>query len=126
MRKLTAEECLETIAKGEFAPEVTKAAEAVAVVLTQSWCPQWGWMKSYIAGLAPEAGEVFWVEYDLEGYFEAFMRFKERAFGNDQVPYVRYYRGGELAAESNYIDKGGFLRLLTGKAREGSASVERE
>jgi len=40
------------------------------------------------------------------------MTFKENAFGNDQVPYVRYYRDGKLAHESNYIDKGGFLRFL--------------
>jgi hypothetical protein len=116
MRKLTKDDCLGLLEDGEFAASVVEAAAEVAVVLTQSWCPQWAWMRSYLAELPPDAGrEVFWIEYDLEDFFEPFMNFKESAFGNDQVPYIRYYRGGELAAQSNYIDKGGFLRFLSGK-----------
>ncbi len=115
MRKLAAEECLALLEEGEFAPGLTGAADSVAIILTQSWCPQWAWMRSYIAELPPGGIEVFWVEYDLEPFFEPFMEFKESSFRNDQVPYVRYYRAGKLAAESNYIDKGGFLRLLLGK-----------
>jgi hypothetical protein len=114
MEKLSREDCLATLSEGEFRAGVIGAAESVAVVLTQSWCPQWAWMRSYLSSLPPEEGRVFWVEYDLEDFYEPFMRFKESSFGNDQVPYVRYYRGGRLAAESNYIDKGGFLRFLRG------------
>ena len=122
MRKLAKEDCLDLIERGEFAPSLLGAADAVAVVLTQSWCPQWAWMRSYIAALPPEAGvEIFWVEYDLEEFFGSLMSFKERTFGNDQVPYVRYYRGGKLVAESNYIDQGGFLRLLSGKKQSSEA-----
>jgi hypothetical protein len=116
MKKLGKEDCLSLIKNGEFEAGIVGAAEAVAVVLTQSWCPQWGWMRAYLGSLPPdEAMEVFWVEYDREDFFEPLMAFKEGVFGNDQVPYVRYYRGGKLAAESNYIDKGGFLRRLQEK-----------
>jgi hypothetical protein len=116
MRKLSGEDCLDAIREGEFGPGVTGAADAVAVVLTQSWCPQWSWMRSYLDSMPADAGsEVFWVEYDLEDFFEPFMEFKESSLGNDQVPYVRYYRGGKLAAESNYIDSGGFRRRLRGR-----------
>jgi hypothetical protein len=116
MRKLSKEECLAAIGEGEFGAGVIGAARSVAVVLTQSWCPQWTWMRSYLAALPPETEKgIFWVEYDLEDFFDPLMRFKERVFGNDQVPYVRYYRDGKLAAESNFIDKGGFLRRLEGK-----------
>ena len=46
------------------------------------------------SSLPPDEGrEVFWVEYDLENFFEPFMKFKETVFGNDQVPYVRYIAG---------------------------------
>jgi hypothetical protein len=122
MRKLAKDECLGLLRGGEFPGSVLGAAEAVAVVLTQSWCPQWAWMRSYLAEFPPDAGrEVFWVEYDLEDFFEPFLDFKESTFGNDQVPYVRYYRGGKLAAESNYIDEGGFLRLLSGRNRPTEA-----
>jgi hypothetical protein len=116
MKKLTKEDCLDLIENGEFPQSLIGSAGAVAVVLTQSWCPQWAWMRSYLAELPPEDGrEIFWIEYDLEDFFEDLMDFKESSFGNDQVPYVRYYRGGIRVAESNYIDKGGFLRLLAGK-----------
>jgi hypothetical protein len=113
MKRLSKEDCLALMKDGDFGAGIVGAADSVAVVLTQSWCPQWGWMRSYLADLPPDAGRaVFWVEYDLEDFFEPFMKFKESVFGNDQVPYVRYYRDGKPVAESNYIDRGGFLRFL--------------
>lgn len=114
MTHLTREQCLSAVAAGEFSSDVVAAASAVAVVLTQSWCPQWAWMRSYLLSL-PETPDlaVFWVEYDREDFFERFMDFKEKILGNDQVPYVRYYRGGALVRETNFIDKGGFLRILS-------------
>jgi hypothetical protein len=115
VRKLSRKECLALIESGEFGPELIGAADEVAIVLTQSWCPQWAWMRSYLEKLSWGAErEAFWVEYDLEDFFEPLMRFKEATFGNDQVPYVRYYKGGRLVAESNFIDQGGFLRRLSG------------
>jgi len=113
MRKLEEADCLACMAKGEFPGEVTGAAPSVAVVLTQSWCAQWTRMRSYLESM-PEGGgaEVFWIEYDREGFYERFMTFKESAFGNREIPYVRYYRGGALVAESNFVDEGRFLSLL--------------
>ncbi len=114
MTKLTREQCLAAAATGEFGPDVLGAASSVAVVLTQSWCPQWVWMRSYLMTMPVRADlAVFWVEYDREDFFESFMSFKETVLGNDQVPYVRYYRGGALVRETNFIDKGGFLRILS-------------
>jgi hypothetical protein len=113
MTKLSREQCLGLLSAREFGPELLGAAPSVALVLTQSWCPQWGWMRSYLEALPPDPGlAVFWVEYDLEDFFEPFMAFKEEVFGNRDVPYVRYYRDGALVRESNFIDKGGFLRIL--------------
>jgi hypothetical protein len=115
VRKLSRDECLAAMRDGEFAPSLRSCAEAVAIILTQSWCPQWAWMRSYLEALPADPGrECLWVEYDREDFFEPFMAFKEGAFGNDQVPYLRYYRGGVLVAQSNFIDQGGFLRLLSG------------
>jgi hypothetical protein len=115
VRKLAREECLAAMKAGEFPTSVREAAPGVAIVLTQSWCPQWAWMRSYLTAQKPDPNlEIFWVEYDLEDFFEPFMGFKETVLGNDQVPYVRYYRDGALAAQSNFIDQGGFLRLLSG------------
>jgi hypothetical protein len=113
MTKLRREDCLAAMQKGEFEADVVGAAPGVAVVLTQSWCPQWTWMKAYLEEL-PESPEraIFWIEYDNEDYYEAFMAFKEETFGNREIPYVRYYRRGQFIRESNFIDEKGFLRLL--------------
>jgi len=113
VRKLSGEECRAAIASGEFSPAVTASAAMVALVLTQSWCPQWTWMNTYLEDLSsdPEI-DVYWVEYDRETFYDEFLSFKEETYGNRQIPYVRYYRNGTLAHESNYIDRKGFLRYL--------------
>ena len=113
LRRLSAEDCLGAARAGEFAPALLGAAPRVALVLTQSWCPQWTWMRRYLEEL-PEDPEraVYYVEYDLEPFHEAFMAFKEEVLGNAEIPYVRYYRDGRLVRESNFIDRAGFLRLL--------------
>jgi hypothetical protein len=115
MRKLTREECEFAMKNGEFPKDITASAPAVAIVLTQSWCPQWAAMKAYLPKIESEVGpglSLFTLEYDLEPFFEEFMAFKEDRFGNRSVPYVRYYRNGELAAESNFVMKDMFLAKL--------------
>jgi len=113
VRKLSGEECGNAIASGDFSPSITASATMVALVLTQSWCPQWTWMNGYLRDLGsdPEIA-VYWVEYDREAFYDEFLTFKEETYGNRQIPYVRYYRNGKLAHESNYIDRKGFLRYL--------------
>jgi hypothetical protein len=116
LRKLTEAQCRAAIAMGEFEAIVAAAAPRVAVILTQSWCPQWIWMRSYLdaAAAANPETEIFWIEYDREPFFDDFMEFKENVFGNREIPYVRYYRDGKLTRQSNFIDKGGFAQLLGG------------
>jgi hypothetical protein len=113
MRKLGEPDCRSCMETGEFPASILGAAPSVAVVMTQSWCPQWTRMRSYLERIGESDGlAVFWVEYDLEPFFEPFMTFKEGTFGNHAVPYVRYYRAGELAAQSNYVERDRFLTLL--------------
>jgi hypothetical protein len=114
VKKLTERDCFDAVKAGDFAPAVTGAAPAVAVVLTQSWCVQWTWMRTYLERLGEVPGwEVFWVEYDREAFFEAFMSFKEETYANREIPYVRYYREGRLVRESNFIDETGFKRNMS-------------
>jgi len=56
---------------------------------------------------------VFFIEYDREDFFEAFMAFKEDVLGNRSVPYTRYYRDGVFTGDGNFIGKDGFLAKLT-------------
>jgi hypothetical protein len=111
MRKLTEEECRFAMAEGEFSPVLIGSAPAVAVILTQSWCPQWAAMYGYLPALEKKAsrGRIFYTEYDREPWFDDFMAFKEDIFGNREIPYVRYYRGGQYLRDSNYIAFEGFL-----------------
>ncbi len=117
LRNLTEAECLSAIQRGEFDPAVLSEALFTALVLTQSWCPQWMMMRSWLGAAAadPEIAVMF-VEYDREPYFDDFMAFKEDVLGNREVPYVRYYRKGAFARDSNYIDRKGFLTFLRGQA----------
>jgi hypothetical protein len=110
MRLLTEAECREAIKRGAFSlPEIAGTA---AIVLTQSWCPQWKALKSYL----PDAEKrlngltVLYVEYDLAPFYEDFMAFKESTFNNREIPYVLYYKDGKLVSESNYVSLEGFLR----------------
>jgi hypothetical protein len=113
VRTLDAKACADAMAHGEFSAELRGSAPAVAIVLTQSWCPQWVWMKRWLDAAGDEPGvDIYWLEYDREAFFDEFRTFKEEVLGNDQVPYVRYYRNGVLVRQSNYIDRGGFLRFL--------------
>lgn len=111
--RLTEAQCRAAMAAGDFRPEISGSAPVVAIVLTQSWCPQWAWMSAWLGPVAGEAGVDVWqVEYDREPFFEEFMAWKEGVLGNDHVPYIRYYRAGKLARESNYIDRQGFRRHI--------------
>ncbi len=108
------------MAEGDFEEQVRGAAEAAAVILTQSWCPQWRYLQGYLEGLDRElngsgpAAAILYVEYDREPFFQEFMAFKEDSFGNREVPYIRYYRGGKLAAESNFISPQAFSARMRG------------
>lgn len=115
LRKLTEAECLAAVRDGDFDPALRSIAPATAIVLTQSWCPQWHMMRSWLGEESsdPEVA-VLWVEYDLEPFMEPFMAFKEEVLGNRLIPYVRYHRGGILVKTSNYIDRKGFSSLLRG------------
>jgi hypothetical protein len=115
LSKLTETECRAAIASGDFSAETRTSAPAVALVLTQSWCPQWRFMNAYLGEAERAVGDrvaIRYIEYDNEPFFEEFMTFKEDVFGNRSVPYVRYYREGKLVAESNFISKQGFLAKL--------------
>lgn len=117
-RALTEAEATHAMRHGEFAAELLLSAPNIAVVLSQDWCGQWAGMKRYLQQLAdsPRPGDPeVWaleLEYNRVAYFHEFLRHKEEVWGNDQVPYVRYYRGGDLVGESNFVSQEGFLAFF--------------
>ena len=118
IRTLTEEECRAAMEKGEFDAGLV-SGERAAIILTQSWCPQWKAMKSYLQKAEAALGDVriYYIEYDIASWQslenEAFMTFKENTFNNREIPYVRYYRGGVYSRDSNYISLDGFKSRLS-------------
>lgn len=120
IRRLDAGHCETAMSAGEFGAEVVGAAPSVAVILTQSWCPQWTMTRLWLDAALKEAGAVAWyVEYDREAFFDRFMAWKEDVLGNRTIPYIRYYADGKLSAESNFVSKAGFVARL-GKKGAGA------
>ena len=127
IRKLTEAECRFAMETGDFDPALV-SGPAAAIILTQSWCPQWISMKNYLPqaeaavgsalGVASDDVRLYYVEYDVENWEnlenEAFMAFKENTFNNREIPYVRYYQKGVFCRESNYISQDGFKSRLGG------------
>jgi hypothetical protein len=122
IRKLTEAECRYALEHGEFESSLIEG-KAAAIVLTQSWCPQWTAMLAYLPEVEKKAAAAFppginilYVEYDIAEWktltHEAFMGFKEDTYDNREIPYVRYYRDGSFSRDSNYLSLEGFLSRL--------------
>lgn len=117
-KDITAEQAEYAMEHGDFGVDVTRSAQNVAIVLTQSWCPQWLIMREWIKGFndSPDGDslevDLYVLVYDTVDYFDRFRRFKEDVYGNHQVPYVRYYTNGRLVNETNYVSRRRFLKAF--------------
>jgi hypothetical protein len=103
MKVITKDQALACVAHKEFGDDIIRSAESVVVILTQSWCPEWLAMQSFLSGFS--TSEVYCLEYDRTDYMDIFRAFKENVFGNDQIPYIRYYRRGILTTVSNAVSE---------------------
>ena len=87
----------------------------MAIILTQSWCPQWVHLKRSLESLEHQYEydiDIYELEYDKTDYFDDFLRFKENILENDEIPYIRYYTDGELVGETNYVSVKDFLLMF--------------
>jgi len=115
MTLITKDQALAAIRNGEFDDDIIRSDERVAVILTQSWCPQWHAMKQFVANYS--SAKIYYLEYDLTDYFDEFRQFKKRVLGNDLIPYVRYYSKGALVAGSNAVAEGIFQQNFVHKGQ---------
>jgi hypothetical protein len=81
----------------------------VAVILTQDWCPQWAFMKKWLKKLNDEGLAVYYICYNKKLYFTEFMQMKETVWQNEYVPFVLYFRDGELVNKSNFAAQKHFI-----------------
>ncbi len=114
--KLSDEQARKAISDNDFSSDITEASDAVAIILTQSWCPQWTFMDMSINGLkeSPENLDltIFTFEYDLSPLFNEFIHFKETTYRNWEVPYVRLYKAGRFISDGNAMPAGRMLKKL--------------
>ena len=105
--------------QGGIPESIRKSSDRVAVVFTQSWCGDWHLMRRYIKKIEEPSLEVFYIEYDNKPFFEEIKSFKERVFKNGMIPYIQYFRAGELVNDSNLIwrRKGFMKRFDTRKSQ---------
>jgi hypothetical protein len=112
-RILGRNEALVAAVRGEFAPDIIHAAPLVIVVMTQDWCGQWVAMRQWLYAVeTPNEVLVCELIYNGTDFYEEFMAFKERVFGNHHVPYLRVYRNGILSEETNYISRSRYEQIL--------------
>ena len=115
---ITEEQAAKILAEKQIPKEMTGISGRVAVVLTQSWCPQWSAMNAYLDRMQkdskPETEDltVFSLCYDNLPFKGEFMSFKESVFSNDLIPFVLYYRDGKLINSSNYVSLSSFMELF--------------
>lgn len=72
--KMNHQQAGEAVKNADLPGEITGASQAVAVILTQSWCPQWAFMNMSLQGLdnGPDDMDltIFTYEYDLSPIFQ--------------------------------------------------------
>ena len=108
-KALTEIDIRHAMSHGDFPDGIRSSNRFVGVILTQSWCPDWTWMNGWIERQRRNNQPVdididlYEFEYNKVRYFDEFMEFKERIFGNSLIPYVRYYVDGQFAGDSNQV-----------------------
>lgn len=123
-QSLSEAQCRRAMSHGEFGDDVIASSRFVAVILTQSWCPDWKWMKGWVVRQLEQGQpegldiDVWQLEYNRVPFFDDFRYFKERTFNNYQIPYVRYYLDGHFTGESNQVS----FQEFCARFREGSPS----
>lgn len=108
----------------EFPSDVLNSSRTVAVVSTQSWCPDWKrvdrWLRKLVDTQKPDDFDldVYTVIYDREPYFNDYRAVKEHVWKNGFVPYIRYYVDGEFVADSNQLSADRFLDIFRSHLKE--------
>ncbi|MCL2520467.1 MAG: hypothetical protein FWE37_05640 [Spirochaetaceae bacterium] len=110
MHKLDTALVEEAMQRGEFNRLITNSQPTVAIVLSQSWCPEWHNMHAYLSKMPSD--NIYYFLYDESEIFNDFQKFKETTFANSVIPYVRFYKNGNFVGDSNYLSVGEFKERL--------------
>jgi hypothetical protein len=114
---LTEVDAKTALAKGEFDTGILGAGENVLVILSQAWCSQWQYLSKDLETHAATDKlelQVFVFLYNRSPLFAEFLNFKERTWGNDEIPYLRFYKNSVLVHESNFMPVEEIIRRFAG------------
>ena len=110
---ISKEQVLDVIKEGEFDNSVIASENLVVAIMTQDWCPQWINMQSWVYDLQIEQDiDVYELVYNKIDNFYDFKDFKENKWKNNTIPYLRFYKGGKLFKETNYISRSNFMSII--------------
>ncbi len=119
VRELNDDEVRRVMREAELPDDLRRAASRVAAVFTQDWCPDWFVVQRMLRKLAERGTStdtgravVYTFAYNKSDLFQEFRRFKEDGWGSYLIPYIRYYRDGQLVAETNRVRESRFASLL--------------
>ena len=111
--ELTKEQALFAMKNGEFSKDIIASNNRVVIIMTQDWCPQWTNMKSWVYSQEVDYDlDVYELIYNKTDFFNEFMFHKENIWQNHDIPYLRYYKNGQLIKESNYKNQKNFIDIL--------------
>lgn len=86
--------------------DIIKSSENILVVFTQDWCPNWKNLNDELLN-NKETTEIdidlYTAIYNKSKLFEDFKSFKEDFWLSHLIPYLRYYKNGELLWETNHL-----------------------
>lgn len=109
LKELEVSDLLEAMGAGEFSEKIRTSAACVVIILSQGWCGEWKILYKRLQKVAdrdqshrPDI-DVRWALYDRLSIMDEFREFKEKVWENGKIPYLRYYRDGELIDTSNFV-----------------------
>lgn len=110
MVTLSEKDLLYAMEKGEFSRDILQKQENVVILFTQDWCPQWKRMEKYLKEAKADKDILIYVcIYNQNNMFDRIRNFKESIWGNDLIPYLRFYHHGNFVKESNYLAESAFF-----------------
>lgn len=89
----------------EVTDNIKNEDKNVITIFTQDWCGDWKNLEKELK--ANENTDiditVFICIYNKIKLYEEFMSFKENIWGNELIPYLRYYKDGKFLKDTNHL-----------------------
>lgn len=106
IKHMTDDDLQYIIGNKDISEEIKKYSENVLTIFTQDWCKDWEMLNREIEknlNTTQYDITIFLSAYNHSKHFDNFRDFKETHWANNFIPYLRYYKNGELIKETNQL-----------------------